>query len=76
MTRRDDCRGRTIFPRLRSDAGEEREARSVHELEAEQGRLSARTYELDAELRHRWALVDRHHPRVHAERGQRIDDQP
>ena len=33
------------------DTAEEREARSVHELEAEQGRLSARTYELDAELR-------------------------
>ena len=30
---------------------EEREAHSVHELEAEQERLSARTYELDAELR-------------------------
>ena len=29
----------------------EREARSVHELETEQERLSARTYELDAELR-------------------------
>jgi len=33
------------------DTVEDREARSVHELEAEQGRLSARTYELDAELR-------------------------
>jgi len=33
------------------DTAEEREARSVHELEDEQGRLSARTYELDAELR-------------------------
>jgi chromosome segregation protein len=33
------------------DSAEEREARSVHELEAEQGRLTARTYELDAELR-------------------------
>ncbi len=30
---------------------EEREARSVHELEAEQERLSSRTYELDADLR-------------------------
>jgi len=33
------------------DAAEEREARSVHELENEQARLSARNYELDAELR-------------------------
>ena len=33
------------------DAAEAREARSVHELEFEQERLSARTYELDAELR-------------------------
>jgi chromosome segregation protein len=33
------------------DTAEEREARSVHDLEAEQGRLSARTYELDSELR-------------------------
>jgi chromosome segregation protein len=33
------------------DTAEEREARSVHELEDEQGRLSVRTYELDAELR-------------------------
>ncbi|MGH9682158.1 MAG: chromosome segregation protein SMC [Candidatus Acidiferrales bacterium] len=33
------------------DGAEEREARSVHELEAEQERLSARTYELDGELR-------------------------
>jgi chromosome segregation protein len=33
------------------EAAEERESRSVHELEAEQGNLSARTYELDAELR-------------------------
>ncbi|MGB0034487.1 MAG: AAA family ATPase, partial [Candidatus Acidiferrales bacterium] len=33
------------------DAAENREARSVHELETEQERLSARTYELDAELR-------------------------
>ena len=33
------------------DAAEESEARSVHELESEQERLSARTYELDAELR-------------------------
>ncbi len=33
------------------DAAEAGEARSVHELESEQERLSARTYELDAELR-------------------------
>lgn len=33
------------------DSAEEREARSVHELEAEQERLSARSYELDGELR-------------------------
>ena len=33
------------------DAAEERDARSVHALEAEQERLNARTYELDAELR-------------------------
>ena len=33
------------------DAAEEREARSVHELESEQERLSARTYDLDGELR-------------------------
>ncbi|MGA8145340.1 MAG: chromosome segregation protein SMC [Candidatus Acidiferrales bacterium] len=33
------------------DAAEERDARSVHELEAEQERLNARTYELDGELR-------------------------
>jgi chromosome segregation protein len=33
------------------DTAEEGEARSVHELESEQERLSARTYELDAELR-------------------------
>ncbi|MBZ5694155.1 MAG: chromosome segregation protein SMC [Acidobacteriia bacterium] len=33
------------------DAAEERESRSVHELESEQERLSSRTYELDAELR-------------------------
>jgi chromosome segregation protein len=33
------------------DAAEERDARSVHELESEQERLSTRTYELDAELR-------------------------
>jgi chromosome segregation protein len=33
------------------DTAEESEARSVHELESEQERLSARTYELDAELR-------------------------
>ena len=33
------------------DSVEEREARSVHDLEAEQERLSSRTYELDAELR-------------------------
>jgi chromosome segregation protein len=34
------------------EAAEAREARSVEELESEQERLSARTYELDAELRH------------------------
>jgi chromosome segregation protein len=34
------------------EAAEAREARSVQELEGEQERLSARTYELDAELRH------------------------
>ncbi|HYL68883.1 MAG TPA: chromosome segregation protein SMC [Candidatus Limnocylindria bacterium] len=33
------------------DTAEEREARFVHDLEDEQGRLSARTYELDTELR-------------------------
>ncbi len=33
------------------EVAEEREARSVHELESEQERLSSRTYELDAELR-------------------------
>jgi chromosome segregation protein len=33
------------------DAAEEREARTLHGLEAEQERLNARTYELDAELR-------------------------
>jgi chromosome segregation protein len=33
------------------DSVEEREAHSVHEFEAEQERLNARTYELDAELR-------------------------
>ncbi len=33
------------------DAAEERDARSVHDLETEQERLSTRTYELDAELR-------------------------
>jgi chromosome segregation protein len=33
------------------DTAEESEARSVHGLESEQERLSARTYELDAELR-------------------------
>src|SRR6202050_1989357 len=33
------------------DTAEESEARSVHGLETEQERLSARTYELDAELR-------------------------
>jgi chromosome segregation protein len=33
------------------DAAEERESKSVHELEGEQERLSSRTYELDAELR-------------------------
>ena len=33
------------------DTAEEREARSVHGLESEQERLSARTYEFDAELR-------------------------
>jgi chromosome segregation protein len=33
------------------DAAEEREARAVHELESEQERLSARTYDLDGELR-------------------------
>ncbi len=33
------------------DAIEERESRSVHELESEQERLSARTYDLDGELR-------------------------
>jgi chromosome segregation protein len=32
-------------------AAEQRDARSVHELESEQERLNARTYELDAELR-------------------------
>ena len=33
------------------EAAEEREARFVHELESEQERLSARTYDLDGELR-------------------------
>src|ERR1700728_3715217 len=33
------------------DAAEEREARGVHELESEQERLSARTYDLDGEMR-------------------------
>jgi chromosome segregation protein len=33
------------------DAAEDREARAVHELEAEQERLSSRTYALDAEMR-------------------------
>jgi len=33
------------------DAAEERDARSVHDLETEQERLNTRTYELDAELR-------------------------
>jgi chromosome segregation protein len=33
------------------DAAEERESKSVHDLEGEQERLSGRTYELDAELR-------------------------
>ncbi|MGA7091880.1 MAG: chromosome segregation protein SMC [Candidatus Acidiferrales bacterium] len=33
------------------DAAEERESRSVHEMESEQERLNARTYELDGELR-------------------------
>jgi chromosome segregation protein len=33
------------------EAAEERESRSVHDLETEQERLSTRTYELDAELR-------------------------
>ena len=33
------------------DAAEENESRSVHDMEAEQERLGARTYELDAELR-------------------------
>jgi chromosome segregation protein len=33
------------------DAAEDRESKSVHELEGEQERLSGRTYELDAELR-------------------------
>ena len=33
------------------EAAEERDARSLHELESEQERLSTRTYELDAELR-------------------------
>jgi chromosome segregation protein len=33
------------------DAAEERESRSVHDLETQQERLNARTYELDAELR-------------------------
>jgi chromosome segregation protein len=33
------------------DAAEETQARSLHELEAEQERLSARTYDLDGELR-------------------------
>ena len=37
--------------------GRAREARSVHELEAEQERLSARTYELDAELRQNQNLL-------------------
>jgi chromosome segregation protein len=34
------------------EAVEERDAREVHELEAEQERLSARTYSLDGEIRH------------------------
>ena len=34
------------------ETAEQRESRSVQELEGEQERLSARTYELDAELRH------------------------
>jgi len=34
------------------ETAEQREARSVQELEGEQERLNARTYELDAELRH------------------------
>ena len=34
------------------ETAEQHEARSVHELEGEQERLNARTYELDAELRH------------------------
>ena len=34
------------------ETAEQSESRSVHELEGEQERLSARTYELDAELRH------------------------
>jgi chromosome segregation protein len=33
------------------ESADERESRSVHELESEQERLNARTYELDAELR-------------------------
>ena len=39
------------------DAAEERDARSVHALEAEQERLNARTYELDAELRQTHTLL-------------------
>jgi chromosome segregation protein len=38
-------------------AVEERESRSVHEMESEQERLTARTYELDAELRQTHSLL-------------------
>ena len=38
-------------------AVEERESRSVHELETEQERLTARTYELDSELRQTHSLL-------------------
>ena len=38
-------------------AAEERESRSVHEMESEQERLTARTYELDAELRQTHSLL-------------------
>ena len=40
------------------EAAEEREARSVHELETEQERLSSRTYDLDAELRQTQNMLD------------------
>jgi len=39
------------------DAAEERDARAVHELESEQERLNARTYELDGEIRHAQNLL-------------------